>query len=70
MRVIGTKEFALGNSNQREIKRVPLRQIERLRFTAERDGNMFHESPKLSLRGFSLLLRNIFYIYFAHMKRL
>ena len=43
-------------------------QIERLRLATERDGNMFHESPKLSFRRFSFLLRNVFKIRFVHVE--
>jgi len=68
VRVIGTKEFAFGNSDQRQIKRMPLREIERLWLASESDGNMFHESPKLSLWRFAFLLRNVFQVRLAHVK--
>src|SRR5438046_2171125 len=69
MRVVRTKEFAFGNSNQGQIKGMPLRQIERLRFAPKRNGNMFHESPKLSLRRFAFPLWNVFQIRFTHAQK-
>ena len=49
MRVIRTKRFAFRNSDKREVKRMPLRQVERLRLASERDRNILRDSPKLSL---------------------
>src|SRR5947208_8712242 len=68
MRMIGTKEFAFGNSDQSQIKRMAFGQIERFRLPPKREGNMFHESPKLSFGRFSLLLRNVFQIRFVHVE--
>ena len=47
---------------------MPLREIERLWLASESDGNMFHESPKLSLWRFAFLLRNVFQVRLAHVK--
>src|SRR5215467_7145144 len=47
---------------------MALRQVERLRLSSERNGNIFSESPKLPLRRFSLLFRDVFKIRFAHTK--
>src|SRR5437660_10796069 len=66
--MIRTKRFAFRNPHQREIKRMSLRQIKRLRLAAEGDRNILRRSPKLSLRRFAFLLRNIFQIHFAHTK--
>ena len=44
---------------------MPLREIERLRITPERDRNVFHPSPKLSLRRMSILPLNAVEVYFA-----
>src|SRR4051812_23548329 len=59
-------QFPFWNSNQREIKRPPLRQIERLRLTPKRDGDVFREPMKFSLRRLPLHPLNIFHIHYAH----
>src|SRR5207302_3776962 len=66
VRVIWAKRFPLRNPHQRKIKRMPLRQVERLRFASKSNGNIFCESPKLPLWGFAFLLWHIFEIYFPH----
>ncbi len=66
VRVVWAIRFALWNSDQREIKRMPLRQVERLRFATERNGHILHELVELALWRFSFLFRNVFQIHFAH----
>ncbi len=64
--VIGTERFAPGNSHQRQVKRMPLRQIQRPWLASQRNGNVLRESPKLSPGRLALLLRHIFQVHFAH----
>src|SRR5438034_5598661 len=66
VRVVRAIRFALWNSDQREIKRMPFRQIERLRFATECNGHILHELVELALWRFSFLFRNVFQIHFAH----
>ena len=68
--MIRAKCFAFRDSHQREIKRMSLREIERLRLAAERYGNIFRKSPKLSFWRFPLLLWYIFDAHLSHMKKL
>src|SRR6266478_5859337 len=46
VRMIRAKRLAFRNAHQREIERMPLYQIERLRITSERDRNIFRSSSK------------------------
>src|SRR6266446_697511 len=50
--MIRTKRFPLRNPHQREIKRMPLRQIERLRLAPKRDRNILRRLMELALRRF------------------
>src|SRR6202040_4116795 len=55
VRVIRTIRFTLRNPHHREVKRMPLRQIERLAIAAERDRHILDKLMELSLGGFPLL---------------
>lgn len=68
--MIWAKGFALWNPHQRDIERVPLHQIERLRVATERDGDVLRESPKFSVRRTPFLLRDVLEIYFTHRENL
>src|SRR5206468_6669622 len=67
VQMIRTQRFSFRDPHQREIKRMPLGQIERLRFTAECNRNILHEPMKLAFRRSLFLLSDILQIYFAHM---
>ena len=69
MRMIRAKEFTFWNSDQRKIERMPLGQIERLRFASERYRDILRCPAKLSLWRLFFLLRNLFEVHFAHAKR-
>src|SRR5882724_7394278 len=64
--MIRAKRLAFRNAHHREIERMPLYQIERLRIAPKRDGNILRRPPKPSLWRLPHLLFNIFQIYFAH----
>src|SRR6266404_2503810 len=70
MRMIRTKRFAFRNPYQREIKRMPLHQIKRLRLTPECHRDILRRSTELALWRLSFLLWNVFQIYFAHIRLL
>ena len=52
MRMIRAKRFAFRNPDQREIERMPLREIERLRLAPKRDGNFFVIRPNFPFGDF------------------
>src|SRR6266446_1361685 len=64
--MIRAKRLAFRNAHQREIERMPLYQIERLRIAPKRNGDVLRRSPKLSFRGLAGLRFDIFKIYFSH----
>src|SRR6516165_6520354 len=66
MRVKGAKKFSLWYPHERQIKRMALRQIQRLRFTSKRNRNVLGNPAKLSFRRFLFLFGNVFEIYFPH----
>src|SRR6266446_952856 len=66
--MIRAKRSAFWNAHQREIERMPLYQIERLRIAPKRDRNILRRPPKPSLWRLPHLLFNIFQIHFAHKK--
>jgi hypothetical protein len=68
VRVIGTKEFAFGNSDECQIEWMSLRQMERLRFAPKRDRNVLGNPAKLSFRRFFFLLGNVFEIDLSHLE--
>ena len=68
--MIRTKCFAFRNPHKCEIKRLALREIERLWLASQRDGNIFREAAKFTFWRFPLLLRDIFDVDLSHMKKL
>src|SRR5207253_9057599 len=66
VRMIRTKRFALRNADQREIERMPLRQIERLRIAPKRHRDILRSPSNLPLRRLLLPFFDVLQMHFAH----
>src|SRR6266403_2655888 len=66
MRMIRKIVFPRRHARPFQIKRMPFRQIERVRIATERDGDPFEMRGVLSTRRLPRLFLDVFNVYFLH----